>query len=49
MRTIGVGNEDVFAVFVCDFVLCCMAERGKCDTKEYGDRERFYLVQPTAR
>jgi hypothetical protein len=42
MCTIGVGDEDVVAVFISNFALCCAAERGKRDAKENGDLERFH-------
>ena len=42
MRTVRVGNEDLFAAFVCDFALRGVNERGKRDAKEDRNNELLH-------
>ena len=42
MRTVDVGNEDLFAAFVCDFALPGVNERGKRDAKEDRNNELLH-------
>ena len=41
MRTVRVGNEDLFAAFVCDFALRGVNERGKRDAKKIATMNCF--------
>ena len=42
MRTVGVGNEDLFAALVCDFALRGVNERGKRNAKEDRNTELLH-------
>ena len=42
MRTVRVGNEDLFGAFVCDFALPGVNERGKRDAKEDRNNELLH-------
>ena len=42
MRTVDVGNEDLFAAIVCDFALRGVNERGKGDAKKDRNNELFH-------
>ena len=43
MRTVDVGNEDLFAAFVCDFALRGINERGKRDAKKDRNNEASWF------
>ena len=42
MRTVDVGNEDLFAAFVCDFPLRGVNECGKRDAKKDRNNELLH-------